>query len=75
MDVTQLTMRQMREVQKALGVSADELDKDQFGLMAAMAWQVKKVEDKTFTFENALDLTAEEVAEILGTDVAPLETK
>lgn len=75
MDVNKLTMRQMREVQKVLGCSTDELSNDQFGLMAAMAWVVKKEEDKTFTFEKALDLTAEEIGAILGVDTTPLEAK
>lgn len=71
-----LTMRQMREVQRVLGLAANELEQDAFGLQAAIAWQVKKVTDKDFTFENALDLTAEEVATILGVDAdAPFTEK
>lgn len=66
------TMREMREVQKTLGLAANELDQDPFGLQAGLAWVVKKRTDKDYTFEEALDLTAEEVAEILGLDVAPL---
>lgn len=77
MRLNNLTMRQMREVQQALGLASNELDQDAFGLMAALAWQSKKAQgDKTFTFDNALDLTQEEVMEILGSDddADPLET-
>lgn len=73
--INKLTMRQMREVQKTLGLAANELEQDPFGLQAAIAWQVKVSQgDKDFTFEQALDLTAEEVSELLGVDTdAPFE--
>lgn len=74
MNTKNMNMGQMREIQKVLGLAANEFDKDVFGLMAAMAWQVKKAQgDKNFTFNDALKLDQEEVAAILGNDEDPLE--
>lgn len=71
MDMNDLTMRELRDLQKALGIPADEFENDAFGLMAGMAWLVKRREDKTFTFDKALDLTQAQLVEIVGTDEDP----
>lgn len=79
-DINNLTMRQMREVSQALGGTPDEWKNDPFGLQAAIAWQTKKANgDTEFTFDQALDLSAQEIADLFGielpqgADVVPLE--
>lgn len=68
MEMNDLTMRELRDLQKALGIGADEFDKDAFGLAAGIAWLVKRREDPKFTFDDALDLTQEQLSEIVGDD-------
>lgn len=72
MNTSKMNMGQMRAIQRELGLAANEFDKDVFGLMAAMAWQVKVGKGEKFTFKDALLLTQEEIVEILGDD-DPLE--
>lgn len=71
MDMNDLTMRELRDLQKALGIPADQFENDAFGLAAGIAWLMKRREDSTFTFEQALDLTQSEMAELVGTDLDP----
>lgn len=66
MNVNDLTMREMRDLQKALGLPGDRLQEDAFGLAAGMAWLIKRREDESFTFDQALDLTQAEVNSMLG---------
>lgn len=71
MQIQDLTMREMRDLQRALGLTAGELEKDAFGLAAGMAWLIIRKDDPEFTFEDALDMTQAEVSAIL--DDAPKE--
>lgn len=66
--MNKVTMREMHEVQQTLGLAANELDQQPFKLQAAIVWVIKKRTDKDFTFDQAFDLTAEEVAETLGVE-------
>lgn len=63
-----LTMGELRDVQKTLGIPADRLEEDPFGLVIAQAWIAKRRVDPSFTFEQACELLPEEVAEIVGVD-------
>lgn len=38
-------------------------------LMAALAYVIKRKKDKDFTFANAMDLTMDEVSDVLGLNV------
>lgn len=68
MNVNDLTMREMRDLQRAIGLPADQLSNDAFGLAAGMAWLIKRRDDETFTFEQALDLTQTEINDVLADD-------
>lgn len=73
-NVKKLTNRQMMEVSKVIGGTPDEWEKKPLELQTALAWQAKVAQgDKEFTYEDALDLTVEETAELLGANEAPLE--
>lgn len=73
MDMNDLTMKELRDLQKALGIPADQFENDVFGLTAGIAWLVKRREDKSFTFDQALELTQLEIAAIVGTEQDPKE--
>lgn len=71
MNMDDLTMKELRDLQKALGIPADQFENDVFGLTAGIAWLVKRREDKTFTFDQALEMNQQEIAEIVGTELDP----
>jgi hypothetical protein len=69
MNMNDLTMGELRELQKALGIPADQFENDVFGLTAGIAWLAKRREDKSFTFDQALELNQAQITEIVGNDV------
>lgn len=68
MDMSELTMRELRDLQKVLGIPLEDFEKDAFGLTAGIAWLLKRREDKSFTFEQALDMKQHEIEELVGAE-------
>ena len=69
MELTQLSMRDVAAIEDFSGLSISALDDEgapKGKLMAAMAWRAKLKEDPKFTWDQALDLTLDEVTAIIG---------
>lgn len=67
--VEQLTMGEVARVEELAEQSFMDLSdpsKPKGKLLAAAAFVVKRREDKDFTFKAALDMTFEQVTEVLG---------
>lgn len=74
--ISTLTMREVAEVEMLAGASITALADErapQGKSLAAIAFVLRKREDKDFTFDQALDMTFTEIQELLGVD-DPLET-
>lgn len=71
MDVARLTMGEIAKVEELAGMGIGAMDDPtapKGKLMAALAFVVKKRQDKDFTFAQALDLDMGDLEELLGND-------
>lgn len=71
MDVTQLTIGEMAKVEELSGSPIGHFgndDKPQAKLLAALVYVLKRREDKTFKYDDALGMTTDELSDFLGTD-------
>ena len=70
--INKLTLGDVAAVEElsgqSIGAMGDE-DAPKGKLLAALAFVTKRKSDKNFTFADALDLTMDEVTEIIGLDV------
>lgn len=69
--INRLTIGDIAIVEDLSGQSISALSDDNAPkgkALAALAYVVKRKQDKEFTFANALELSMEEVTEILGLD-------
>ena len=81
MNVNKLTLGEIAKVEELGGISINEIGaagRPQAKAMAALAFVMKRREDQSFTFKDAMDLNMDEVNEILGLDeeevIDPKET-
>ena len=68
MNVNKLTLGEIAKVEELSGISINEIggNAPQGKAMAALVFVLKRREDLSFTFANAMDLNMDEVNEILG---------
>lgn len=68
MKIDDLTMGELRDIVKTLGLPMDRLGEDALGLTAGIVWIVKRREDSSFTFDQALAMSPGEIQAIVGDD-------
>lgn len=69
MNVNKLTLGEIAKVEELSGISINEIGSGhspQAKAMAALVFVMKRREDQSFTFKDAMDLNMDEVNEILG---------
>lgn len=67
--INNLTMREVVEIEALTGLSITTLadsDTPQGKSLAAIAYVIRKREDKDFTFDQALDMNMTDIQELLG---------
>ena len=82
MDIQKLTLGEIAKVEELSGLSINEIGSQkapQGKALAALVFVMKRRDDNKFTFADAMDLSMDEVTEILGLndedDVADLDPK
>ena len=71
MDIKSLTIGELAKVEELAGQPFGHFgneDKPQFKLTAALVCVLKKREDKTFTWQDALNMNTDELSDFLGND-------
>lgn len=67
--MNKLTVGDVAIVEEMSGISISAMgdeDKPKGKMLAAMVYAVKRKQDKDFSYQNALDMTFDEVTEFLG---------
>lgn len=71
MDITRLTIGEMAAVEDMSGQPISHFgneDKPQSKLLAALVTVLKKRDDRNFKFQDALNMTTDELSDFLGDD-------
>lgn len=71
MRLDQLTLREIQIVEKQAGTAITAMQNEtapKGAMMAALVWVIKKREDPSFTWEQALDTPMDEASAIIGDD-------